>query len=494
MKYNSNTPCFQHYMHRKLPFIFSALTLTLMSACDNSSVEPTIPPAVPPVVSNVTVELNPHNALSTIVEFHAINATEARVHYQTGSAAEVTPFFPLNQASGRIATLGLVDTMTYSHRVEVRGNGGSAMSEPVDLRSGQRPAALDNVTFSTTGAPVDGFMLTAVRDLGFFVAFDGAGRLCWYRQVEDLSSRHVLQLEHGNFAAFVGWTTGSAEHYGHYAEFAPEGTALGIHLAPAPLYTDNHELIVTGSGPDQKSHLFSYNHRVMDMSAYGGPTDARIAGHQILRMNAAGAIEFSWDAWDYFTLEDWIEEPAAQRANAVVDFDHPNSLSIDTDGNYIVSWRHLAEVNKIDGETGEVMWRLGGRNNEFTILNDPLGGFNGQHSATTLPNGNLLLFDNGLRHSPPESRAVEYQLDTVAMTATLVWEYRRTPAIYTPFVGSVQRLKNGNTLIGFGWAGLTVEVTAAGDVVWQGELTIDGAITPFYRGRRIGSLYEYRAP
>jgi len=37
-----------------------------------------------------------------------------------------------------------------------------------------------------------------------------------------------------------------------------------------------------------------------------------------------------------------------------------------------------------------------------------------------LGNGNLLLFDNGLRHDPSETRAVEYRLDTTAMRATLL--------------------------------------------------------------------------
>lgn len=37
-----------------------------------------------------------------------------------------------------------------------------------------------------------------------------------------------------------------------------------------------------------------------------------------------------------------------------------------------------------------------------------------------LGNGNLLLFDNGLRHDPSETRAVEYRLDNTAMTATLL--------------------------------------------------------------------------
>ena len=63
---------------------------------------------------------------------------------------------------------------------------------------------------------------------------------------------------------------------------------------------------------------------------------------------------------------------------------------------------------------------FGGRNDQFAIEEDGLGGFNGQHSVRVLGNGNLLLFDNGLRHDPSETRAVEYRLDTTAMTATLL--------------------------------------------------------------------------
>ena len=111
-----------------------------------------------------------------------------------------------------------------------------------------------------------------------------------------------------------------------------------------------------------------------------------------------------------------------------------------------------------------------------------------------IDNGNLLLYDNGLRHNPPETRAVEYAIDPIAMTATQVWEFRHNPPIFTPFVGSVQRLVNGNTVIGFGGVGIVTEVDPAGNIVWEGRLEIGGTPTGFYRGHRIGSLYEYRKP
>ena len=137
------------------------------------------------------------------------------------------------------------------------------------------------------------------------------------------------------------------------------------------------------------------------------------------------------------------------------------------------------------------MWRFGGRNSQFTIVDDPLGDFSGQHSVRVLPNGNLLLFDNGLRHNPPESRAVEYKLDTRLMTATMVWEYRHTPPIYAPFVGSVERYTNGSTFIGYGYVSRMTEVKSDGTVAWEGQLMFNDQPGPlFYRAFRTRSLYR----
>ena len=50
------------------------------------------------------------------------------------------------------------------------------------------------------------------------------------------------------------------------------------------------------------------------------------------------------------------------------------------DGNLLLSCRHLDEVIKINKNTGNIMWRLGGeasKNNEFTFLNDTTDGFVG---------------------------------------------------------------------------------------------------------------------
>jgi hypothetical protein len=52
---------------------------------------------------------------------------------------------------------------------------------------------------------------------------------------------------------------------------------------------------------------------------------------------------------------------------------------------------------------------------------------------------------------------------------TITWEYRGSPAenFFTPFMGSVQRLPNGNTLITESAFGRIFEVTRSGQVRWE---------------------------
>src|SRR4029079_9011397 len=93
-----------------------------------------------------------------------------------------------------------------------------------------------------------------------------------------------------------------------------------------------------------------------------------------------------------------------------------------------------------------------GKNNEFSFVNDP-DGFSYQHSVRRLPNSHIILYDNGNFHTPSRSRAVEYDVNEAAKTATLVWEYRNSPDYYGSAMGSVQRLPNGKPGIGWGARG-----------------------------------------
>ena len=65
---------------------------------------------------------------------------------------------------------------------------------------------------------------------------------------------------------------------------------------------------------------------------------------------------------------------------------HINSVAIDSDTSILISSRHMDEITKIDRRTGDIIWRLGGKKNDFTFINDTIG-FSHQHSVSRLKNG-----------------------------------------------------------------------------------------------------------
>lgn len=462
--------------------------------------QPAALPDARPQISGLAVTQNPNNALSIVVSFRATLLDSARVLYGAdGEPQRATPYRPLGRDTGAIATLGLRPNATYYHLVEAIGSGLQVVSDTVRLTTGDLPTFLRNVRLDVTGPAPDGYLLTSITrvdtdTVAVALAFDGSGQIRWYRAFRaGAPAGETRQQPNGDFTIFMGSSQGWQPTYGRYLEFTPSGDVVQAYAANPPFYTDNHEIVLSGTGGAvDAAHLFGYELRRADLSFKGGPPDALIAGHLILRLSVTGQVQFFWNAWDHFVLADWIEPTGV---NPPLDFDHPNSLDFDRDGNYVVSFRHMGEITKIDRQTGAILWRLGGRNNQFTILNDQLGGFSGQHSVRVLDSGNLLLYDNGLRHTPAETRAVEYRLDTTARTATLVWQYRRVPPIFTGFLGSVERYQNGNTLIAFSTAGLLAEVDPNGNPVWQGILRVGTQTAPILLNTfKVPSLYRYVRP
>lgn len=215
--------------------------------------------------------------------------------------------------------------------------------------------------------------------------------------------------------------------------------------------TDLHELRVL---PNRHALLMSYDKQVVDMSliVQGGHPAAQVTGLIIQEIDANKNVVFQWRSWDHFEITDATNEPLTAPE---IDYVHGNAIELDIDGNLMISSRHMDEITKINRSTGAIIWRLGGKNNQFTFINDPER-FSYQHDIRRISNGNITLFDNGNYHTPNYSRVIEYSLNEVNKTATLVWQYRNIPEIYGFAMGSAQRLSNGNTVIGWGAANPTL--------------------------------------
>ncbi len=225
--------------------------------------------------------------------------------------------------------------------------------------------------------------------------------------------------------------------------------------------------------------LLTHHHALMlsyypmtpyDLSPYGGSKTATFIGCAIVETDSLRNPIWIWRSWDpghFLDTDATYDDPATENPFDAV---HMNSVQVDTDGNILLSSRELDEVTKISRQDGHIMWRLGGKHNQFTFVNDSIH-FSHQHAVRRIANGDITLFDDGnFGHAFTKydttivsgvtkidtmagttfARACEYNVDTSTWTATLVWHYDHDSTVQALAMGYVQRLTNGNTLINWG--------------------------------------------
>ncbi|MFK8016114.1 MAG: aryl-sulfate sulfotransferase [Gammaproteobacteria bacterium] len=464
----------------KSPRVFLFLLMALaQTGCDQTDFEPDVPLVLDQLtVSGTKTSLNP-TFDPDITRYSVIASDDAQALGVTASANEAltisidgsivvsdTPFLMSSVAPG--------DSIT----VTIDGRVQSASYEIVYL-----PADFPElkVTVLEQGASTDPLYVNMNGPTTNYIAvLDNHGVPTFYRGDQErmvdfkwhpaTGERSYAQLT----GEFNEWGRRDAEHVVLDANFEEIERFTTVDLTHTDLHDlqilDNNELV-----------MVSYDGSLRDMTAFG------LSGQEVIEDSVIQIVDrlskqvlFEWNSWGLVPFEDQTYPEVDG------EYAHINSIIEDTDGNLIGSFRGTSQVVKISRPGGQVMWKFGGRTNQFEFINDPYSHLCGQHTASRLANGNILIFDNGEYCWPirPErgqkTRVVEYAIDEQAMTAELVWSYE-PDGIYSRFAGSAQRQPNGNTLMGWGGINdvLATEVTMNGNTVFEltafhGDTTVVG--------------------
>lgn len=217
--------------------------------------------------------------------------------------------------------------------------------------------------------------------------------------------------------------------------------------APAGFHHDLVEL------PSGNFMILGYSFAEVD---YEGEGTLYVAGDLIVEFTPAGEVVWTWDSFDHldpqrrrdgFYVPQKILDPSNGQAG--YDWTHANGLIYRTeDDSILVSMRHQDWLLAIDHGSGEIRWRLGDEG-DFALLGDQYWFFH-QHSPQWQPDGSLLLYDNAVGNperpdGEAHSRAVRYQLDYDAMTATMVWA-DDDPKFISVIAGDADRTSEGHVL------------------------------------------------
>jgi hypothetical protein len=337
------------------------------------------------------------------------------------------------------------------------------------------------LTTTATGQEDPGLLLTTPgtgADGSGAAIYDNNGDLVWWREGRYTNLSQVTYQGEPALSVFLNSDVG-----GEFLLLDSTYTEIASLSLDGGYLTDVHDLQLSPDG--SRALLMGYDVVTRDLSEYGGPVDGQVVDAVIQEQDiATGEVTFEWRALDHIPLDE-TQEPLTA---ASVDYVHMNSLDYDTDGNLLLSARHTSTVYKVDIDTGEIAWRLGGENSDFTFpaaADAP----SYQHDARRLSDGRLSVFDNGNLHDPPHSRGAVYSLDEDAMTARLDEDLQPTDQqVYGSFVGSNRELPGGDQLVSYGNTGLMVEFAGTEPVftarfpqstfTYRAERTTDWQATP----------------
>ena len=456
--------------HRRSAFGLLGLALALAACGSEGPVEPPTPEPRPTFIS-ARARANPHNTISAIVTVAASGADSAFVRFwRDGEPSGRSPAYAFaGDTLVTVSMLGLDTTATYAVETNlVWADTVTEAFDTTDFTSGSLPAWVPQAGVQGSDT-TPGFLALSYPEGPVIV--DNSGRVVWYRYFPNGVLNSFQAHDDGRYT--VLGLNDTTDQFHVLDELGEEVGALSC----VGRKTRFHDLLVLSGGD---AWMLCDETRTMDLSGLGGVDTARVTATVAQHVSAEGLLLFEWNAFDHFDITDL---PANSRGGPNVNFTHGNSVALDTDGNLILGFRSLSEITKVNATSGAVMWRFGGLRNEFTLVGDPKGTFERQHGVRPSGPSQVQFLDNG---DVAPSRLVRFQMDPLAGTAQLIWEFRDSDTTYTFVGGSTQAHANGHGLVSFGREGRVIEVDASGARAW--ELTgIDGIYV--FRAQRIGSLY-----
>ena len=237
---------------------------------------------------------------------------------------------------------------------------------------------------------------------------------------------------------------------------------------------DHHEFLIT---PRNTALLTAYGKVRADLSSIGGPEDHPVWDGVAQEVDIeTGEVLFEWHSIDHVGVDETYGNLSNDEPGEAFCYFHINSIDVDPDGNLLISSRNTFAVYKVDRETGEIIWRLGGKKSDFDIASGTETRY--QHDARRQPDGTITIFDNGGVKLDGESFGIVLELDMDEMKATLARRYAHPDSRFSDTQGNVQMLPDGNAFIGWGSAPYFSEFGQ------DGELLFSASLPPKYQSYR----------
>ncbi|KAJ9266769.1 hypothetical protein DTO212C5_6196 [Paecilomyces variotii] len=248
--------------------------------------------------------------------------------------------------------------------------------------------------------------------------------------------------------------------------------------------TDKHEFHIIN---EETALIQIYQPVPRDLRKWGaGPEQQWIVDAIIQELDIeTGELLFEWSSLEHVSPDEAIlpinpgQAGSGYNSSDAWDYFHINSVDKDSEGNYLISARDACSAHKINGTTGEIIWRLGGKKSDFAL--GPNVDFCFQHHARYVSKDNhsevISLYDNAAHgtesghghevHTNSFSQGKIIKVDSKRWEASIVQAFQPPDSLLSKSQGSTQLLPNGNVLVNWGSEGALTEFRSDGTPIFH---------------------------
>ena len=134
------------------------------------------------------------------------------------------------------------------------------------------------------------------------------------------------------------------------------------------LSADGHEFLIT---PWNTALILSYTTATANLTSIGGPADQTVINGVVQEIDiGTGKVLFQWNSEDHVPFSQ-SEQPLPPSPSTPWDWFHVNAVHIDADGNLLIDARDTWTAYKVNRFTGNIIWRLGGKDSSFKLRAAP---------------------------------------------------------------------------------------------------------------------------
>jgi len=385
-----------------------------------------------------TIELHylPENRLRVRVNVTTNQSSTVQVKYwQVGSRDTLWSDVYANRSDHSIILYRLLPDRHYSYQVKAQRGDDTDWSKVYSIETKSIYHAtpyftLDSLADSIRADMESRYFLTQIlTEPGAAVIINGLGDMVWYESFSKgvkvsswTADRTVLCIVGAeNIPSSGGDEIVEVNLKGEYVKHFKVGAGdmdKRVH----------HEVRKDADG---NIYAITFDYRLFDLSSVGGETADTVKADGIVVFDPEGKKIWEWSVLDHLDI---LHYPNILHDKK--DLVHANALYDDGNGNFLLSFRDLNQIWKIDRKTGDVIWKFG-LDGDFPMREEDL--FFGQHYVHMNRRGELMILDNGIKRK--QSRALTFKLDQANRS------YQRTLEVVYPsaFFSSV---KGNSALLG----------------------------------------------